>query len=84
MDTISIVFTALGITSAFLILSGYISLKRRTRTDELVQRRADRAADAAHKAGGYDELIELERHRRNGWRSMRGKEVVSSDEKEKI
>lgn len=83
MDTVTFVFTCAGLSSALLIAAAYRGTKQRTRNDAIVQARADRAADAAQRVGGYDEFIELERHRRNGWRSLSGKDVVSDAEKEK-
>lgn len=70
MDQFTFVFTCVGISAALLLLAAYRGTKQRTRNDEIVQARADRAADAARRVGGYDELVELERHRRNGWRSL--------------
>lgn len=65
-----VAFTAVGISSALLLLAAYRGTKQQTRNDEIVQARADRAADAAQRVGGYDELIELERRRRDGNHSM--------------
>ena len=83
MDTVTFAFTCAGLSSALLMAAAYRGKKQRTRNDEIVQARADRAADAARRVGGYDELVELERHRRNGWRSLGKQDVVSDEEKEK-
>ena len=83
MDTVTFAFTCTGIASALLLAAAYCGAKQRTRNDEIVQVRADRAANAARRVGGYDELVELERHRRNGWRSLGRQDVVSDEGKEK-
>ena len=83
MDTVTFAITCAGISSALLLAAAYRGTKQRTRNDEIVQARADRAADAAQRVGGYDELLELERHRRNGWRSLGGNDSASDEGKEK-
>lgn len=83
MDPVTLTISAVGISSALLLLAAYRGTKKRTRNDEIVHARADRAADAAQRVGGYDELVELERHRRNGWRSLGKQNVVSDEGKEK-
>ena len=83
MDPVTLTISAVGISSALLLLAAYRGTKQRTRNDEIVQARAERASNAARKVGGYDELIELERHRRNGWRSLGKKDSVTDKGKKK-
>ena len=57
---------AIAIAALVILISLYRANLRQTREDAIIQKRADRAADAADRVGGYDELIEIERQRRRG------------------
>ena len=63
MDTLPFAFTAVGIASIILLMAGYLGLKRRAKNDAETMRRAEKAGDAAARAGGYDNLIAIERER---------------------
>ena len=55
---------AIAIAALVILISLYRANLRQTREDAIIQKRADRAADAADRVGGYDEIIEIERQRR--------------------
>lgn len=64
MDDLTLAFTASGIAGFFLLFAGYLGLKRRAKSDKVTNHRSEQAGDAAARVGGYDNLIALERERR--------------------
>lgn len=61
---ILILIPAIVAGTTLLTLAWLGARRRATREDEIAMRRADRAADAAERLGGYDALVEKEMERR--------------------
>ena len=64
MENMLLLVCAIAFASGLTTLFAYQFARTRQSEQERVQARANRVANAAAKVGGYDELIELERERR--------------------